>query len=145
MDIFVKEGEGTQEVNRNKVDDGTVKKGKTIPANTAENSILLMSYVVLVMGMFMPDLLVPTTSTLNGLFGFLRPLFITSKEPFKNGYLNPSIDLMQEFASGGVSWLLDSGATNHMTGSKDLVVDVHPSPSIPTHVQFADASSSKVL
>ena len=32
-----------------------------------------------------------------------------------------------------------------MTGSKDLVVDVHPSPSMPTHVQFADASSSKVL
>ena len=35
MDIFVKEGEGTQEVNRNKVDDGNVKKGKTIPTNTA--------------------------------------------------------------------------------------------------------------
>ena len=32
-----------------------------------------------------------------------------------------------------------------MTGRKDLVVDVHPSPSMPTHVQFADASSSKVL
>ena len=32
-----------------------------------------------------------------------------------------------------------------MTGSTDLVVDVHPSPSMPTHVQFVDASSSKVL
>ena len=32
-----------------------------------------------------------------------------------------------------------------MTGSKDLVVDVHPIPSMPTHVQFADASKSKVM
>src|SRR5215216_4783468 len=32
-----------------------------------------------------------------------------------------------------------------MTGSKDLVVDVHPIPSMPTHVQFGDASTSKVL
>ena len=28
MDIFVKEGEGTQKVNRNKVDYGNLKKGK---------------------------------------------------------------------------------------------------------------------
>ena len=41
--------------------------------------------------------------------------------------------------------MLDSGATNHMIGSKDLVVDVHPIPSMPTHVQFGDASTSKVL
>ena len=32
-----------------------------------------------------------------------------------------------------------------MIGSKDLVVDVHPIPSMPTHVQFSDASMSKVL
>jgi len=44
-----------------------------------------------------------------------------------------------------VSWLLDSGAKIHMTGSKDLVVDVHPIPDMPTHVQFSDASTSKVL
>ena len=83
MDIFVKEGEGTQKVNRNKVDYGNLKKGKTIPTNTAGrlNSsyvlCFLMSYVVLVMGMFMPDLLVPTMKILNGLSGFLRPLSLT--------------------------------------------------------------------
>ena len=49
------------------------------------------------------------------------------------------------FASGGGSWLLDSGATNHMTGSKDLVVDVHKIPSMPTNVEWGDASHSKVL
>ena len=32
-----------------------------------------------------------------------------------------------------------------MTGSKDLAVDVHTSPSMPTHVQFVDASTSKVM
>ena len=35
MDIFVKEGEGTQKENKNKVENGSVKKGKTIPTNTA--------------------------------------------------------------------------------------------------------------
>jgi hypothetical protein len=32
-----------------------------------------------------------------------------------------------------------------MTRSKDLVVDVQPSPCMPTHVQFSDASTCKVL
>ena len=32
-----------------------------------------------------------------------------------------------------------------MTGSKDLVVDVHKIPSMPTNVKWGDASSSKVL
>ena len=41
--------------------------------------------------------------------------------------------------------MLDSGATNHMTGSKDLVVDVQETPSMPTNVEWGDASSSKVL
>ena len=41
--------------------------------------------------------------------------------------------------------MLDSGAINHMTGSKHLVVDVQPSSSMPTHVQFDDASTSTVL
>ena len=32
-----------------------------------------------------------------------------------------------------------------MTGSKDLVVDVKKIPSMPTNVEWGDASSSKVL
>ena len=44
MDIFVKEGEGTQKVNRNKVDYGNPKKGKTPPTNTAGK--LNSSYVL---------------------------------------------------------------------------------------------------
>ena len=41
--------------------------------------------------------------------------------------------------------MLDSGATNHMTRSKDLVVDEHKIPSMPTNFKRGDASSSKVL
>ena len=55
---------------------------------------LLMCYAVLVMGMFMPNFLVLLMNTLNGLFGFLRPLLLTSKDPLQNGYLKPSIDLL---------------------------------------------------
>ncbi|KAI5006420.1 hypothetical protein ZWY2020_033663 [Hordeum vulgare] len=44
MDIFVKEGEGTQKENMNKVENGSIKKGKTIPTNTA--SKLNPSYVL---------------------------------------------------------------------------------------------------
>ena len=56
--------------------------------------ILLMCYVVLVMGMYMPNSLVLLMNTLNGLFGFQRPLLLTSKDPLQNGYLKPSIDLL---------------------------------------------------
>ncbi len=56
--------------------------------------ILLMCYVVLVMGMSMTNLFILLMSTLNGLFGFPRPLLLTSKDPLQNGYLKPSIDLL---------------------------------------------------
>ena len=48
-------------------------------------------------------------------------------------------------ASGGGSWILDSGATSHMTGSKDMLVDIDFGPSRTTRVQFGDANTSKVL
>ena len=48
-------------------------------------------------------------------------------------------------ASGGGSWILDSGATSHMTGSKDLLVDIDFQSSRDTLVQFGDAKTSKVL
>ena len=44
MDIFVKEGEGTQKDNRNKGENGSIKKGKTIPTNTVGK--LNTSYVL---------------------------------------------------------------------------------------------------
>ena len=93
-DVFVKEGENAPKEKKNKVVGGNANRGKTTHPNKAGDFNLLMFYAVLVMGMFMPNLLVLLMSTLNGLFGFLRPLLLTSKDPFKNGYLKPSIDLM---------------------------------------------------
>ena len=62
----------------------------------------------------------------------------------KNGYLKPSIDLMQDYASGGSKWVLDSGATNHMTGGKDLVKELRPNYNHTT-VSFGNDAKSKVL
>ena len=73
---------------------GGVKKGNATPSNKVGDFNPSMCYVVLVMGMFMLNLLVLLMSTLNGLFGFPRPLLLTSKEPLLNGYLKPSIDLL---------------------------------------------------
>lgn len=69
-------------------------------------SIPRMFFVVLMMCMFMPNLLVLLMNMFIGLFGFLRPLLLTKGDPLKNG-----------FPSGGASWIIGSGATNHMTGS----------------------------
>ena len=91
---FVKEGEGASKEKKNNAKGGGVKKGNATPSNKAGN--FNPSYVlsVLVMGMFMLNLLVLLMSTSNGLFGFLRPLLLTSKDPLQNGYLKPSIDLL---------------------------------------------------
>ena len=91
---FVKEGEGASKEKKNNAKGGGVKKSNATPSNKAATLILLMCYVVLVMGIFMLNLLVLLMSTLNGLFGFLRPLLLTSKDPLRNGYLKPSIDLL---------------------------------------------------
>ena len=57
----------------------------------------------------------------------------------KNGYLKPSIDLMQDYASGGSKWVLDSGATNHMT-----VKELRPNYKNTT-ISFGNDAISQVL
>jgi hypothetical protein len=91
---FVKEEEGAPKEKKSNAKGGVAKKGKTALATQPATLAPLMFCAVVVMGMIMPNLLVLLMSTLNGLFGFLRPLLLTSKDPFKNGYLNPSIDLL---------------------------------------------------
>src|SRR4051812_39707790 len=41
--------------------------------------------------------------------------------------------------------MLDSGATSHMSGSNDMLVDINFGSSRTTRVQFCDANTSKVL
>ena len=67
----MKEGEGASKEKKNNVKGGGVKKGNATPSNKA----------VLVMEMFMLNFLVLLMITLNGLFGFLRALLLTSRDP----------------------------------------------------------------
>ena len=95
MQTFVREGESApEEKKKDKEVGGNAKKGKTTLPTKPVILTPHMFYVMLVMGMFMPNLLVLFMNTLNGLFGFQRPLLLTSKDPLQNGYLKPSIDLL---------------------------------------------------
>ena len=61
-----------------------------------------------------------------------------------NGYLNPGTDLLEDYASGGAKWVVDSGCTSHMTGSRSLVTDLTPNSSNVT-VTYGDKNVSQVL
>ena len=51
---------------------------------------------------------------------------------------------MQDYASGGSKWVLDSGATNHMTGGKELDKELRPNYNNTT-VSFGNDAISQVL
>jgi hypothetical protein len=57
-----------------------------------ENIILHMLFVVLMMGMFMPSLLVQLINMLHGLFGFQRPYLLKKEDPLRDGYLTPRLE-----------------------------------------------------
>ena len=61
----------------------------------------------------------------------------------KNGYLNLGNDLLQDYASGGSKWIVDSGCTSHMTGSKEIMTELKPNTNHST-VTFGDKSKSEV-
>jgi hypothetical protein len=43
------------------------------------------------------------------------------EDPTRVGYLKPKLKIaLQVYASGGSSWIIDSGCTNHMTGEKKM-------------------------
>src|SRR3954470_10074013 len=48
------------------------------------------------------------------------------------------------YASGGSKWVLDSGCTSHMTGSKEIITEMHPNHDNIT-VSYGDKSKSQVL
>jgi hypothetical protein len=49
------------------------------------------------------------------------------------------------FASGAGQWIIDSGATNHMSGSKVLVKELCTSSSSVGYVTYGNSSRSKLL
>ena len=68
---------------------------------------------------------------------------LTKEDPLKDGYLKPSNDLLQDFAAGGSKWNVDSGCTNHMTGSKEIMTELRPCTNHLT-VSYGDKSKSEV-
>ena len=78
IQTFVKEGESaSEEKKNNNTKGGIVKRDNVTLATKPTTLILLMCYAVLVMGMSMPNSLALLMNTLNGLFGFQRPLLLT--------------------------------------------------------------------
>ena len=61
----------------------------------------------------------------------------------QNGYLKPSNDLLQDYASGGSKWIVDSGCTSHMTGSKEIMTELGPNTNHST-VTYGDKSKAEV-
>lgn len=49
----------------------------------------------------------------------------------------------EDYASGGSKWILDSGCTSHMTGSKEILMELRPNTNQAT-VTYGDKSRSKV-
>ncbi|KAK1696247.1 hypothetical protein QYE76_012944 [Lolium multiflorum] len=69
-------------------------------------------------------------STTKGFAGSNNPshvLFVDYYGHIRARFIGPQED--NDYASGGAKWVVDSGATSHMIGSKEIVVDLEPSHS----------------
>ena len=91
----------------------------------------------------MLNMLVLMMVSLPILFGFQKPLLLTKEDLLKNGYLNPSNYLLQDYASGGSKWVVDSGCTSHMTGSKEIMTEFRPNIYHST-VSYGNKSKAEV-
>jgi len=62
------------------------------------------------------------------------------------GNLNLATKLvLQACSSGGSSWVLDSGCTNHMTGDKSMFTSYSPTTNSSGNIVFADNSKGGVV
>jgi hypothetical protein len=86
--VFEEDGELVKEVV------GNAKKVMPNHTTFARNVILPIFFAVLMMGIFMPNLLVHQVNVFHGLFGFPRPLSLAKEVPLRNGDLNPRLDLL---------------------------------------------------
>jgi hypothetical protein len=74
-------------------------------------------------------------------FGYLRCLFLMSKDPRPFGYLRTrSKFVWSVYASGGSSWIIDSGCTNHMTGEKRMLPSYEKNEDPQRTITFGDGS-----
>ena len=80
------------------------------------------------------------------LFGFLRFLWPTCKAPSQIRDLNQATkSVLQAYSSGGSSWVLDSGCTNHMTGERSMFSSYSPMTHSNENIVFGDNSKGMWL
>jgi hypothetical protein len=78
-------------------------------------------------------------------FGYPRCLFLMSKDPSPFGYLRTrSKFVLQVYASGGSSWIIDSGCTNHMTGEKRMFSSYEKNHDPQRAITFRDGNQGLV-
>jgi hypothetical protein len=51
---------------------------------------------------------------------------------------------LQVYASGGSSWIIDSGCTNHMTGEKKMFISYVKNKDSQDTIIFGDGNQGKV-
>jgi hypothetical protein len=74
-------------------------------------------------------------------FGYPRCLFLTSKDPRLFGYLRTRPKLvLWVYASGGSSWIIDRGCTNHMTGEKRMFSSYEKNEDPQQAITFGDGN-----
>jgi hypothetical protein len=53
--------------------------------------------------------------------------------------------VLQAYSSGGSSWVLDSGCTNHMTGERSMFSSYSPTTNSDENIIFGDNSKGGVI
>jgi hypothetical protein len=53
--------------------------------------------------------------------------------------------VLQAYSSGGSSWVLDSGCTNHMTGERSMFSSYSPTTNSNDNIVFGDNSKGEVI
>jgi hypothetical protein len=67
------------------------------------------------------------------------------QDPTRVGYLIPKPKFaLQVYASGGSSWIIDSGCTNHMTGEKKMFTSYVKNKDSQDSIIFGDGNQGKV-
>ena len=79
-------------------------------------------------------------------FGFHKVLVTNMQGPRIFGDLRLGTKLvLQAYSSGGSSWVLDNGCTNHMTGGRSMFSSYSPMMHSNENIVFGDDSKGDVI
>jgi hypothetical protein len=74
-------------------------------------------------------------------FGYPKFLYLMSKDPKPFGYLKSRTKLvLYVYASGGLSWIINSECTNHMTGEKKMFSSYEKNQDPQRAITFEDGN-----